>query len=294
MLLVTTMKNWKNINNKYVKEGELYLTFDFLDSWKEEISILNDKKKGGQYQYPNSLFTFLYTLKNVFRLGYRQEQGFLQALQKWIPIPEIPSYSQIQRRLIQLNFNLGLLPAEDKQIVAIDASGIKLYNSGQWIREKHKKKGPFLKIHIAVNIKNKQAVAVSITEDSIGDNKEALSLIDKAREYAPVSKGLFDGAYDTYDIWNSLHALGIRPLIRLRKNAVVNKKRSITRSKEIKRYKGNEKEWVKATGFGQRWQSETWFSSLKRRFGECCKATKPPNVLHEVLFKAMLCNKLIV
>lgn len=287
------MRNWKSVNDKYIKEGELFLSFDFLQHWNDEVSVLNEDKRGGQYLYPESLFKYLYPLKHIFHLGFRQEQGFVQALKYLVPIPAVPSYSQIQRRTTQLYIDLDVLHSDEKQIVAIDSSGIKLYNSGQWIREKHKKKGPFLKIHIAVNIKTKKAVAIEITEDSVGDNKMAIQLIEKAQECAPICKGLFDGAYDTYAIWNDLNARGIEPLIRLRKNARINDKKSRCRSQAIKCYKGNEKEWVKATGFGQRWQAETWFSSYKRRFGEHCTATKPKNVLHEVLFKAMLCNALI-
>ncbi|MBS3116996.1 transposase [Candidatus Woesearchaeota archaeon] len=141
-------------------------------------------------------------------------------------------------------------------------------------------------------MKDKKAVAISITEDSVGDNKEVLLLIDAARKRGTIAKALLDGAYDTFEIWNGLHARGIRSLIRLRKNAVVNNK-SPTRSQEIKCYQGNEKEWAKATGFGQRWQAETLFSSFKRRFGENCTATRPQNVIPEILFKAMLCNWLI-
>ena len=127
----------------------------------------------------------------------------------------------------------------------------------------------------------------------MGDDKLALKLIDKARKIKRVSKALLDGAYDSYKTWNGLHARGIKPLIRLRKNAKVNKKSKV-RSQAIKCYKGNEKEWVKATGFGQRWQAETWYSSYKRRFGEHCYSVKPENVLHEILLKACLCNKLIL
>ena len=166
------MRDWKNINQKHIKEGELFLSFYFLENWNNEITALNDNKVGGQYQFPRSLFLFLYSLKHFFHLGYRQEQGFLQTLNQWVSLPAVPSYSQIQRRATQLNVDSNLLPSSnEKQIVAIDSSGIKLYNSGQWIREKHKKKGPFLKLHIAVNIKTKQAVAIEITEDSVGDNE---------------------------------------------------------------------------------------------------------------------------
>lgn len=289
------MSDWHKINNKYIKEGEVYLSFDFLDTWNEELKQLNHKKEGGQYQYPESLIRFLHVLKVVFGVGFRQEQGALQSLAKYIPIPNIISYSQIQRRTTQLGLDLikSLAKPKEAQIIAIDASGIKLYNSGEWIREKHKKKKPFLKLHIAVNIETKQAVAIEITEDSVGDNKLGLKLIDKARKIKKVARGIFDGAYDNYRMWNGLNARCIKPLIRLRKNAVINYKKSKVRSQAIKCYKGHEKEWVKATGFGQRWQAETWYSSYKRRFGEHCYSTKPENVLKEILFKSCLCNMLI-
>lgn len=288
------MRNWKNINDKYVKEGELYLSFDFLNTWKSEILSLNHNKKGGQYQYPTSLFTFLYTLKFAFRLGYRQEQGILNALSKYVSIPAVPSYSQIQRRSVKLKISSLLPKSKSKQVIAIDSSGIKLYNSGQWIREKHKKKSPFLKIHIAVNIDTKQAVAVKITNDSVGDNKVLTTLIDRASCGGNIKKSLLDGAYDTYEIWNELERRNIQPLIRLRRNAVKKYWKSFTRALTVKEYIGNEKEWVKKTGFGQRWQAEMWFSTFKRRFGENCTATKPRNVVHEILFKSVLCNKLII
>lgn len=289
------MRDWKNINNKYVKEGELYLSFGFLKTWKRELKKLNHKKEGAKYKYPESFIRFCSVLKVVFHMGYRQEKGFLQGLQKWVSIPEIPSYSQINRRIVKLGLNIvkSLNNPRDGQVIAVDSSGIKLYNSGEWIREKHKKRKPFLKVHIAVNVNTKQAVAMEVTEDKVGDNKLGLKLIDSARRIRRVSKGLLDGAYDSYKTWNGLHSRGIKPLIRLRKNARISYKKSKVRSKAIKAYKGNERGWVKATGYGQRWQAETWYSSYKRRFGEHCYSVKPENVLHEILLKACLCNKLI-
>jgi len=112
-------------------------------------------------------------------------------MQNWIPIPEIISYTQINRRINKLGLDIikSLAKQEDAQIIAIDSSGIKLYNSGEWIREKHKKRKPFLKLHIAVNVKTKQAVAIEVTEDSVGDNKLGLKLIDNARKVGRVSMG---------------------------------------------------------------------------------------------------------
>lgn len=290
------MRNWKKVNMKYIKEGQLYLSFDFLDNWDEEVATLNKNKEGSRYKYPDSLIRFCSVLKVCFHIGFRQEQGFLQSLQKWIPIPDVISYSQIDRRINEIGLDLvkSLAKQEDTQIIAIDSSGIKLYNSGEWIREKHKKRKPFLKLHIAVNIKTKQAVAIEITEDKVGDSKLGLKLIDKARNIGRVTKAIMDGAYDKYSIWNGLNARGIKPLIRLRKNAVIKYKESETRSQAVKCYIGNEKRWVKATGFTQRWQAEAWYSSYKRRFGEYCYSVKTENVVHEILMKTCLLNKLIL
>ena len=289
------MPNWHQINNKYIKEGEVYLDFGFLSTWNKELKKLNKKKEGARYKYPHSLMKFSAVIKTVFHMGYRQEQGFFNKLSKYIPIPMVPSYSQIDRRINKLGLNIITSLANDKEpmIVAIDASGIKLFNRGEWAREKHKRRRPFLKLHIAVNVKTKQAVSIEITDDKVGDSKKFMPLIDKARKRGRVIKALGDGAFDNFKTWNGLAARGIKPLIRLRKNAKVCYKKSKTRSKAIKHYKGNEKEWVKATGFGQRWQAETWFSSYKRRFGEHCYSTKLENMLHEILFKAILVNQLI-
>lgn len=288
------MPNWKLVNNKYIMEGQLYLSFDFLKTWHKELKKLNCKKVGGQYKYPESLIRFLHVLKAVFALGFRQEQGALKGLAKYVPIPNIISYSQIQRRTTELGLNIVKSLANPKhgQIIAVDASGIKLYNSGEWIRERHKKRKPFLKLHIAVNVKTKQAVAIEVTEDKVGDNKLGLKLVNKARKIKKVAKAIFDGAYDTEEIWEGLKKKGIKPVIRLRKNA--SPKGLNIRAREVRKLKKiGWDEWSKSHGYGQRWQAETWFSSYKRRFGEHCYSVKQENVLNEILFKACLCNMLI-
>ena len=100
------MRNWKKINNKYIKEGELYLDFDFLRTWNKEVEELNKNKKGGQYQYPDSLIRFCSVQKAVLGLPYRQHQGLLYSLSKYVPLPSVISYSQIQRRVNELGLNL--------------------------------------------------------------------------------------------------------------------------------------------------------------------------------------------
>lgn len=288
------MRNWKKVNDKYITEGNLYLSFDFLETWHKELKILNKNKIGGQYQYPDSLIRFCGTLKVIFGIGLRQIEGFSHSLHKLAPIPQVPSYTQISRRFNKLGLNLidSLADPTDGQVIAIDSTGIKLFQSGEWIREKHNKRKPFLKLHVAVNVKTKQAVAQIMTEDSIGDINMSDYLVEQADKYAKVNKVLEDGAYDSYDNWESLDKKGIKPVIRLRKDSTSNGLNVRARAvREIKKIGFSE--WKKAEKYGARWLVEIWYSVFKRRFGEYCQARKPENIVQELLFKTMLCNQLI-
>jgi hypothetical protein len=288
-------RNWKKVNNKYIKEGYLYLSFDFLNTWYKELEELNSNKRGGQYKFPNSLIKFGSVLKVSFGIGYRQLSGFLKSLEKYIPLPSSPSYSQINRRFNQLGFDLvnSLVDIEDGQAIAIDSSGIKLFQSGEWIREKHRKRKPFLKLHIAVNVETKQAVSVEITEDSVADNKVDKILLERASKIAKVGTVLEDGAYDNYENWESLTSKGIKPGIRLRRDA---KNKGINARAKTVRYieKVGLDKWKKEIGYGKRWLVEIWYSSFKRRFGEHCTNRKPENIIKELIFKAMLTNQRII
>jgi transposase len=291
---VIPMPNWKLVNNKYIREGELYLSFDFLRTWNKEVRTLNSNKEGARYKYPDSLIKFCSAIKVVFGIAYRQEQGFLKALSRYVPIPSVISYSQIQRRVNTLGFDVvkELADSEDGQVIAIDSTGIKLYNSGEWIREKHKKRKPFLKLHIAVNTNSNQAVSLSITEDSEDDARQLIPLVEKSECYGSVSKVILDGAYDEYKIWDWLSNRSIKPVIRLRKDAI--QKGLNARAKAVReKNKIGEKKWKKKHGYGQRWKAETWFSSYKRRFGEHCYSVKKENMVHEIFLKALMCNMLI-
>ena len=71
---------------------------------------------------------------------------------------------------------------EDEYIViAIDSTGIKVTNRGQWMKEKwnvrNNKKG-YLKIHIAVDVKTKKILSIRVTDEHIHDSKALPELIE--------------------------------------------------------------------------------------------------------------------
>jgi len=52
-------RNWPEYNEDLVKRGEIYLTFDFLESWERDLEELNRGKRGRKFAYPWSFIELL-------------------------------------------------------------------------------------------------------------------------------------------------------------------------------------------------------------------------------------------
>ena len=288
------MTNKKEATDKYIQEGYLYFAFDFLEDWEKELQEINQNKNGRHYQFPNSMIKCCSKIKFAFQTGWRQVVGILTSLKKWVPIPEVPKKSQMSERFNQLDFDYQETIIKTKQQnVALDSTGIKLRFSGQWIREKHKIKKPFLKLHVAVNTKTNQAVAMELTEDFISDVSQAKKLLRKSNKISKVKKGFMDGAYDKKILWDWCSQNKINPFIRLRKNARPNG--LSLRAEQAKRMREiGLDEWMTERGMGEREPAECWNSSFKRRFGEFFTCRKKESMMQEIKFKTMMCNQLIL
>ena len=110
-------------------------------------------------------------------------------------------------------------------VIAVDSTGIKITNRGQWMRDKWKagKKG-YLKIHIAVNVKTKKILSIRVTDEHVHDGNALPELFDgilKSDNIKSIIKLFADGAYDSNDIFRYLGDNGILPCIKVRKNAKV-------------------------------------------------------------------------
>jgi hypothetical protein len=76
----------------------------------------------------------------IFKLPYRQIEGFLRKLSDIVPRIKTTDYTTIWRRGIKLNIILidTLKKGDEPVVIAIDSSGIKVTNRGEWMREKWK------------------------------------------------------------------------------------------------------------------------------------------------------------
>ena len=146
---------WSSYNQSLVRRGEILLGFDVINNWNTELKEMNKDKIGEPFYYPDTFLLLLGYAKAYFHLPYRQTEGITQAHAKG-KVPSIPHFTTINRRINRLDIkindtdNKSIKEFEDQYIViAIDSTGIKVTNRGQWIRDKWnvRTKG-YLKIHM--------------------------------------------------------------------------------------------------------------------------------------------------
>ena len=153
------MTDWPLYNRSLVRRGKILFSYDFLDEWDIVLAKMNENKKGRKFIYPDSLILVIGYIRLYFHLPYRQTEGIIKATGK--NLPSHPSYGHICKRINKLNDSSSSLISSsskcnidnDDLIIAIDSTGIKITNRGQWMTDKwdtqnkSKKKG-YLKIHL--------------------------------------------------------------------------------------------------------------------------------------------------
>ena len=287
--------NWKNYNESLVKRGEVLLSFDVIDNWDTELEKMNKGKEGKKFVYPDSFIKLLGYMRAYFHLPYRQTEGVVRA-HATNTVPSIPDYSRICRRINRLNITIS---DDDKSslhddyfVIAIDSTGIKVSNRGEWIRHKWNVKRGYLKIHVAVDIKRKRILSLNVTSEQVHDGKVLSELVDDItiKQNKIVNTAIMDGSYDSNKNFQFLSFKGIGPAIKVRKNSRCRKTNHYIRNKTVKMQKNNLQEWKDSVRYGQRWIVETVFSCIKRLFGEYVTAIRFENIIKEILLKASLYN----
>ncbi len=171
---------WSTYNQSLVRRGEILIGFDVIDNWDAELKEMNKDKVGEPFRYPDTFLLLLGYAKVYFHLPFRQTvEGIAQGHAKG-KVPSIPDYTTISRRINRLDIKIKDVDNKDKDFeeeyitIAIDSTGIKVTNRGQWMQDKwnvnNKNKG-YLKIHVAVNVKSKKILTMKVTDEHVHDSK---------------------------------------------------------------------------------------------------------------------------
>ena len=241
------MRNWKNYNESLVKRGEILLDFDVIDNWDTELEEMNKNKEGRKFVYPDSFIKLLGYMRAYFHLQYRQTEGVVREHAS-NTLPSIPHYSNISRRINRLDIKVNDDDDDDKSnlhddnfVIAIDSTGIKVSNRGEWIRHKWNVKRGYLKIHVAVDIKKKRILSLQVTSEQVHDGKVLPKLIEDItiKQNKKVETAIADGSYDSNRNFQYLSCKGIDPAIKVRKNSKCRKTNHYLRNKTVKMQKND-------------------------------------------------------
>ncbi|MDA4132761.1 MAG: IS5 family transposase, partial [Thaumarchaeota archaeon] len=198
--MVTKKKrNWKEYNEALVRRGELLFDTDFLSGWGSELRSLNRGKEGARYRYPSSLMSMLATI-HVYLLPYRQLEGFVRTLSGHVEElgGGVPDFTTIYHRVSGVDVELDPDVDPDRDVtIAVDSTGIKVSNRGEWIRHKWSVKRGFIKVHVAVDTKTRKILSMEVTKEGVPDGRMLEPLVEGASSKARVVKVVADGAYDS-------------------------------------------------------------------------------------------------
>jgi hypothetical protein len=304
--------DWPSYNRSLVRRGEILFSYDYLDTWDSELEVMNQNKMGKPFLFPNSFILAIGYMRYTFQLPYRQTQGIIDATGKNLH-SKSPSYGHICKRINKLNVEIrggvgGDKTADDDDyiMISIDSSGAKITNRGQWMDKKwnvQNRKG-YLKIHVAVNIKTKEIIALEVTDEKVHDGRMLKKLVNQVLDGSSTITGdtksnkklikiksvSADGAYDSNGNFQYLQEKGITPGIKVRSSSILSERNNTLRNKEVYLQSKDLLKWKKKRKYGHRWIAETAFSTLKRTFGEYVSATRFENMVQEMMIKVSLYN----
>lgn len=290
-------RNWVEYNEKLVKRGEFYISLDFIEDWENELEKLNRHKIGRPFEYPHSFIYFSAIIHEIFYLPYRQLEGFFRKLSGYIVGLQAADYTTLFKRIARIEMKIENKDLSEDIILALDSSGLKVTNRGDWIRKKWKVYRGWIKVHIGVDVKSKKLLAIDITDESVSDNRRFKTVLEQAEMNANnsnITRVLADGAYDTRDDFNLLEEKQIEAGIKTRKNANTKGRGSLYRGKCVwELRKIGYDAWKEKYQYGQRWASECYLSAFKRIFGESINAKSRKGVFKEVIRKFCIYNILL-
>jgi hypothetical protein len=119
-----------------IRCGEILIGFEVIGNWDIELKEMNKDKVGLGVVSSSSTFLLLLGYAKVISFAIQANRGITQGHTKW-KVPSIPYYTTINIRInrqdIKIENDNKIKEFKDEYIIiAIDSTGIKVTNRGQW------------------------------------------------------------------------------------------------------------------------------------------------------------------
>jgi len=289
--------NWKQYNESLVRRGDVTLWFseEALASWEHANEGV---KVGRPFTYSDGAIECLLTLRELFRLPYRQTEGLGRALVKLLAADAaIPDFTSLAKRAGRLKVALDL-PARSGPIdVVVDSTGLKVYGAGEWRSDAYRapKRRTWRKLHLSINAATQEIVAEMLTSRACDDADLVPALL--AQIDSPVVKLYGDGAYDKWKLYDELAQAEIQPVIPPRRGATIRRHGNsaaprLPRDEALRGMRRHGRRgWKRSSGYHRRSLIETSMSRLKQAFGPRLKNKAFAHQRTEARLRCKLLNR---
>ena len=187
--------NWSEYEAGLRRRGSLtlWVTEEAIDGWGAEPRTT----RGGPATYCDSAIQTCLMLRSAFKLALRQAEGLMTSIVELLGCElAVPDHTAVSRRAIKLPSIARAALPEGPLHVLIDSTGLKIYGAGEWLTDKHGRRGPrqYRKLHLAVDADSGQIVAVTLTDQRVDDPSQVGPLLEQIPNEIEQVTG--DGAYD--------------------------------------------------------------------------------------------------
>jgi hypothetical protein len=286
--------NWSQYNKALENRGSVNFWFssDAISEWRAAPS----NKAGRPFKFSdNTIFTLL-ILKFVYHLPFRQLAGFAKSLIKMLHVSiEVPHYSCINKRMKKLQIPTHILSKRGITDIIFDTSGVRIYQSGEWKKEKYGGRRRWKKIHLGINLETKEIIFAKATSEHTYDRRHIRDVLDRGNRRK--GKLLIDGIADIHDLYD-LAAEHQKDLLTPPRKGASPFTGAKSRREHVNliHLLGGDNEarsiWAKLTGYNQRSHVEGAFSRWKRTFGENLGSRADVTINSEVYIKSLILNKM--
>lgn len=279
------IRNWKEYNKALENRGSLtlWVSDDAIQSWLYQGA----QQQGHPLIFADTAIETVLLLRNVFRLPFRQTEGFLSSIFQMMECDlPVPDYTTVCKRAKEIDIDLQSQTKETPINIVIDSTGFKVYGEGEWKVRIHgkSKRRAWRKIHIAYTPRTGEIFAETVTEafaDDATQVKPLLKQIDQVDQ--AINAGALDGAYDQHSVHTLFTERGARALIPTSRDAKI-KQHGNCHSPPLPRdqilraiRKTGRTRWRKESGYSMRSLAENCMYRLKTVFGSQLRSRKFEN-----------------
>lgn len=287
--------NWSQYSKALENRGSI--NFWFSPQAIKKWNASTKRTVGRPFVFSDEAILTLLMLKFIYHLPLRQLVGFARSFIGLLGLDlPVPHFTCIGKRMKKLAFPKYFLRKQTVTDVVFDTTGLHVYSSGEWKKEKYGGKRRWRKIHVGINLRTKEIIFAKATDEHVHDLTHISDVLDRCNR----RKGdfLIDGIGDTHDLYKKT-AFHNKNLLTPPRQGASPFTGCPSRQHAVKLINllGSDREarsiWAKLTGYNQRAHIEGNFSTWKRVFGEELSSRTHKTIDAEVYVKSLMFNKMI-